>query len=84
MASAGLDQTVRLWDVAGAREVLALGGPTDRVLGIALSPDGALLAAIGADHVLRIWDGTPLESRSAATIRPSSGPSARTRCPVGD
>ena len=41
LASAGADQTVRIWDPARGREVLSLRGPRDRVDGVAFSPDGA-------------------------------------------
>ena len=40
IASAGADQTVRIWDAASGREVLTLRGPRDRVHGVAFSADG--------------------------------------------
>ena len=57
IASAGADQTVRIWDPARGREVLTLHGPRDRVHGVAFSPDGALLAGASADGIVRVWEG---------------------------
>ena len=59
LASAGADQTVRIWDVARGRELLTLRGPEDRVHGVAFSPDGASLAAASADGLVRVWDSLP-------------------------
>jgi WD40 repeat protein len=49
LATAGSDNTVRVWDLARHRQV---GDPvTGSVYAIALSPDGNTLAAISLDHV---------------------------------
>ena len=56
IASAGADQTVRIWDPAREREVLILRGPRDRVHGVAFSPDGEQLAGASADGVVRVWE----------------------------
>ena len=40
LASAGADETVRIWDVFRGHELLSLRGPKDRVHGVAFSPDG--------------------------------------------
>jgi WD40 repeat protein/tRNA A-37 threonylcarbamoyl transferase component Bud32 len=48
---------IKLWDVATGRQLpLGLKGPTDKVLGVALSPDGTRLAAACQDQGIRIWD----------------------------
>ena len=59
IASAGADQTVRIWDPARGREVLTLRGPRDRVHGVAFSPDGDRLAGASADGVVRVWETEP-------------------------
>jgi hypothetical protein len=72
LASAGPDNTVRLWDVATRR---ALGEPlqghTDSVLSVTFSPDGKTLASASEDQTVRLWDvaarralGGPLEGHT--------------------
>jgi WD40 repeat protein/predicted Ser/Thr protein kinase len=56
LASAGDDQTVRLWDVITGREVYRLQGHVGRIASVAFSPDGKELASAGDDRVIRIWD----------------------------
>ncbi|MBN1991084.1 MAG: HAMP domain-containing protein [Anaerolineae bacterium] len=55
LATGGIDQTVRLWDVATGQEVNRLIHP-DAVGGVSFSPDGQLLATIGGDLVVRMWE----------------------------
>jgi WD40 repeat protein len=49
---------VRLWDVAGGREVATLRGHTGLVAALAYSPDGRRLASAGHDRLLKVWDAT--------------------------
>jgi WD40 repeat protein len=68
LASAGADQTVRIWDVERGRELFSLRGPKDRVHGVAFGPNGASLAAASADGLVRVWQGVPItETRSSET-----------------
>ncbi len=56
LASASGDGTVRLWNLKGGQEVLALHGHRARVHGVAFSPDGTSLASVSGDGVVRIWE----------------------------
>jgi WD40 repeat protein len=67
LATASLDRTVRLWDVAsGQPHGAPLTGHTDKVIGVAFSPDGALLATASLDRTVRLWD--------VATGQPNGAP----------
>jgi WD40 repeat protein/tetratricopeptide (TPR) repeat protein len=52
-ATSGL--VVRIWETATGRLVQVLGGHDARVMSIAFSPDGQLLASGSSDQTVRIW-----------------------------
>jgi len=54
LATGGFDRTVRLRDADGAVERTLTAG--SKVLALAWSPDGRLLASAGLDDVLTVWD----------------------------
>ncbi|WP_162795722.1 BTAD domain-containing putative transcriptional regulator [Nonomuraea lactucae] len=55
VASAGSDETVRLWDPRG-NPLASLPGHPEQVRAVAFSPDGHRLAAVTRDHTVTIWD----------------------------
>jgi len=54
-ASAGLDNSVRIWNVQDGAPMLTLSGLTDR-RAIAFSADTSRLAACSGDGTIRIWE----------------------------
>jgi WD40 repeat protein len=56
LASAGFDETVRLWDFQARRVVHTLRGHTASVYAVAFNSDGTVLASAGADDTVRLWD----------------------------
>jgi RNA polymerase sigma factor (sigma-70 family) len=57
LATAGMDEFLRLWDPATGRQLQDFGGKQKAaVLHVALTPDGKRLAATSFDHAVRVWD----------------------------
>ena len=54
--SAGDDFAVMLWDVAGGRLLWRFEGHTGKVMGVAVSPDGGILASAAWDGRIGLWD----------------------------
>ncbi len=71
LASAGWDNTIRLWDAVDGHEVRALTGHSNHVRTVAFSSDGRTLASGGDDGTVRLWDFT--SGRMLRALRASSG-----------
>src|SRR5436853_467506 len=67
LASAGVDGTIRLWDVATGRERATLKGQTEEVVCVAFSPDGRALASGSVGGAIKVWDVAT--GRGRATLK---------------
>lgn len=57
---------IKLWDPADGRELATLRGHRERVLRVAFSPDGALLASASWDHTAKLWN--PVTGQEVRTL----------------
>ena len=56
LATAGFDNTVRLWDAATRKEIKKYDGHTKLVLAVAIAPDGKHILSGSQDNTAKIWD----------------------------
>jgi len=72
LASAGLDNVVRIWDVATRKEVAELTGHRRRIHFVTFSHSGRQLATAGMDRTVRLWE-TPQLAHSPASPTSQGG-----------
>jgi WD40 repeat protein/transcriptional regulator with XRE-family HTH domain len=56
MATAGLDGSVVLWDMASGKEISTLRAHDEAVSSVAFSPDGSRLLTASTDGTAKVWD----------------------------
>ena len=66
LATGSVDSTVRLWDLATGKTIIALKPYAHYVVAVSFSPDGATLASASIDSTVRLWD--PATGQATATL----------------
>src|SRR6266478_3801137 len=56
LATAGFDNTVRLWDAATRKEIKKYEGHSKLVLAVAVAPDSKHILSGSQDNTAKIWD----------------------------
>ena len=72
LASAGLSDTVTLWDVATGGTITTLNADDRVVLYVCFSPDGKTLASSGSHGTIKVWDVAT--GKNTATLQTHSSP----------
>lgn len=56
MATASVDNLIKLWDVESGQELRTLRGHTNEPTRLALSADGGILVSASAENTIKVWD----------------------------
>jgi WD40 repeat protein len=56
LVSCGADQTIRLWDVLGGRQLKQISGGEASLYSVAFHPDGQRVVAAGLDKKIYVYD----------------------------
>jgi WD40 repeat protein len=62
---------IRLWDVAGRREICRFGAHRSAITALTFTPDGARLLSASEDSTVLIWDVSALSGRAKAGSSPT-------------
>jgi WD40 repeat protein len=79
LATAGLDRSIKLWDVATEKNLTTITREVGWVKALAFSPDSRWLAFAGTDKNLRIWD---LSQHRALRVGPGSSQASEEATPT--
>ena len=73
MASAGADQSIKLWDTRTWAETCSLRGHDFEIWSVAFSPDGRRLISAAKDDTVRIWPTEPSTKLLEMLLPPGFG-----------
>ena len=73
MASAGKDNTIKLWDVTTGDLKRTLTGHRDEINAVTFSPDGKTLASASQDNTVKLWDAESGVLKTTLTSEASGG-----------
>jgi WD40 repeat protein len=82
LATASIDHTARLWNLATGQVIATLVGHSGPVTAVAFSPDGTSVATASADHTARLWYSIPTGHPSAVLTTGAAVSGAGTPDPV--
>lgn len=58
VASASVDKTVKLWNLATGEVMHSLSGHSQEIWSVAISPDGTTVASGSGDGTIKLWDAS--------------------------